>query len=72
MSIYRPVKPATSMDALHDLPVMPSIQQFAPVVNLSEKGLSDLCREGTFPAVKVGGTWRIRRDDALKFLGFEA
>lgn len=72
MSIYRPTKPATSMSAIHDLPIMPSIQQFAPIVNMPEKGLSDLCREDAFPAVKIGGAWRIRRDEALRFLGFEA
>ena len=70
MSRYKKVTPATSMDAVRDLPITPTIQAFAPIVNMSEKNIADLCREGQLPAFKLGGAWRIHRDKALAQLGF--
>ena len=67
--MYCKTEPTTDMQAVRDLPIFPTIKQFAPIVNLSTKGLSDLCREGQFPAVKLGGAWRIKRDEALELLG---
>ena len=71
MSTYRKVTPATSMDAVHNLPITPTIRQFAPIVNLSEKGLTDLCREDKVPCFKAGNAWRIHRDKALAQFGFD-
>lgn len=71
MSTYQKVVPATNMSAVRDLPILMTIQQFAPVLNMSPKGVTDLCREGQLPALKIGGAWRIHRDKALAQLGFE-
>lgn len=70
MGRYKATTPSVSMDDLATLPIAATIQQFAPIVNLSEKGLTDLCREGKVPAFKAGGAWRIHRDRALKQFGF--
>lgn len=69
MSKYTKTIPSTDMQDVRDLPIMPTIQQFAPIVNTSAKNLTDACREGIIPAVKIGGMWRIKRDEALAVLG---
>lgn len=71
MSRYVKTVPSTSMQDVHSLPIMPTIKEFAPIMNMSAKNLADLCNEGILPAVKIGGTWRIKRDQALAMLGFE-
>ena len=71
MSQYHKTEPTTSLDYVRSLPVLCTIKQFCPVLNVSEKHLSDLCREGRFPAVKLGNVWRIKRDEALAMLGLE-
>ena len=69
MSRYVKTIPSTDMQDVRDLPIMPSIKQFAPIMNTTEKNVADACREGLLPAVKIGGMWRIKRDEALAVLG---
>ena len=69
MSRYVKTVAATDMQDVRDLPIMPTIKQFAPILNTSEKNTTDACREGLIPAVKIGGMWRIKRDEALAVLG---
>lgn len=72
MARYKVTTPSTDMADVSALPIATTIQQFAPILNLSEKGLTDLCREGKVPCFKVGGAWRIHRDKALRQFGFIA
>ena len=53
-----------------DLDSLVTLQEAARLVRLSERGYLDNISRGKLPGFKVGGVWRIRREDlALVLLG---
>lgn len=53
------------------LPLLLSVRQAAELLNVSEKHIRDLCRDGTIRSVRVGSSWRIGRDALLEQFGIE-
>lgn len=53
------------------LPVFLTVAEAAALLRLGQRQTYERCREGTLPAVKVGGTWRIPRDTLLRRLGLD-
>lgn len=51
------------------LPLLLSVRQAAELLNVSEKHVRDLCRDGTIRSVRVGSSWRIGRDALLEQFG---
>lgn len=51
------------------LPVPCSIKEASRILNLSEKTMRRLCRDGEIDARKVGREWRIPRKEVLSLCG---
>jgi excisionase family DNA binding protein len=45
-----------------------TIQEVATYLKLNEKTAYRLSSEGKLPGFKVGGSWRFKRDDILKWI----
>ena len=51
-----------------DLPLVLTVEETAQVLRVTAKLITEMCRKGELPAVKVGRAWRIKRDDVLAYL----
>ncbi|MBR3317962.1 MAG: helix-turn-helix domain-containing protein [Atopobiaceae bacterium] len=51
------------------LPLLIDVATTARLGGWSQPFVRTLCRSGELPAVHVGNTWRVRRDDLLEQLG---
>lgn len=49
-------------------PEFHTIQELAAAWRVTDQHLYNLIRRGTLPAFDMGGTWRIHREDAARFL----
>ena len=54
-----------------DVPVVMDLTMAARVLGITERHLAVQCREGTFPACKIGRFWRINKRDLMRMLGAE-
>lgn len=57
------------LPALQYLPVLLNTKQAAQVLNVSERTVTRLCKEGEIHAALVGRQWRLNRDELLKQFG---
>lgn len=59
-------------ELIRDLEPSMSITEAAEIGNVGHKVIRRKIREGTLPAVKVGGRWRIRPEHVAEMLGVTA
>lgn len=52
-----------------NLPVLMSTKQTAALTGTTDKFVRDMCANGGFKAVKLGGVWRVNRDALLAQCG---
>ena len=45
-----------------------TVTEASGILRIHKVTLYRLCKEGKFPGVKIGGSWRIRRESLLKIL----
>lgn len=53
----------------NDVPVLLDLPYAARIVGMSAEYVKRLSIAGKFPAVKVGNSWRVNRDDLMAFVG---
>lgn len=51
---------------------MVSVSEAARILGVNESTARRYCATGALPAVRVGGTWRIRYGELTKMLGIDA
>lgn len=49
-----------------------TVDQFAEVLDMHPRTVRRYIRDGQLKATKVGGEWRIRKEDATMFMGVNA
>jgi excisionase family DNA binding protein len=52
-----------------DLPLLLKVEEFARLGRISRSLAYERVSAGEIPAIRVGRTWRIPRDRAMRFLG---
>jgi excisionase family DNA binding protein len=52
-----------------DLPLLLKVEEFARLARISRSLAYERVSAGEIPAIRVGTTWRIPRDRAMRFLG---
>lgn len=45
-----------------------SVKEVAKILALSERWVSNACRSGVLPAVKIGKSWRVHETELEEFL----
>jgi|LSQX01.3.fsa_nt_gb excisionase family DNA binding protein len=53
----------------NDVPVLLDLPYAARIVGMSAEYIKRLSNAGKFPAVKVGNSWRVNRDDLMVYVG---
>lgn len=57
------------MLAVNDLPLMLTVNQAAPILNVCPRTIVRMCNNGQLKAVKTASAWRINRDALLEYAG---
>lgn len=53
----------------NDLPLMLTVKDAASIGGFCQKFVRDMCVKGEIKSVKIGGAWRVNRDEYLAQLG---
>lgn len=61
-------KPRRIITTVDELPVICDAAEVGLLLRLNPESVNRMARDGTLPAVKLGQTWRFRRDDVMAYL----
>ena len=55
----------------NEVPVLMDLIMAGQLLGMSPECVGKMCRKGTLPAVKLGKSWVIRKDDVMRMVGAE-
>lgn len=61
-------KPLRVIHSVEELPVICDCAEAGLLLRIYPESVAKLAREGVLPGVKVGQSWRFRRDDLVAYL----
>lgn len=64
----RPNKPLRVIHSIEELPVICDCAEAGLLLRVYPETISKMARDGVLPGVKVGQSWRFRRDDLVNYL----
>lgn len=64
----RPNKPLRQIHDISELPVLCTCAEAGLLLRLYPEVIARMARDGVLPGVKVGQSWRFRRDDLVSYL----
>lgn len=64
----RPNKPLRVIHSIEELPVICDCAEARLLLRVYPETISKMARDGVLPGVKVGQSWRFRRDDLVNYL----
>lgn len=64
----RPNKPLRVIHSIEELPVICDCAEAGLLLRVYPEVVARMAREGVLPGVKVGQSWRFRRDDLVAYL----
>lgn len=68
--MYRPARPNKPRRVIHsvdELPVICDCAEAELLLRLNPETVAKMARDGVLPGVKVGQSWRFRRDDLVAY-----
>lgn len=68
--MYRPARPNKPRRVIHsvdELPVICDCAEAGLLLRLNPETVAKMARDGVLPGVKVGQSWRFRRDDLVAY-----
>ena len=64
----RPCKPRRAVCTLDEVPIVMTCSDVAVLLQVNPENVAALAKSGAIPAVKIGRSWRFRRDDLVAYL----
>ena len=64
----RPNKPLRQIHSIDELPVICDCAEAGLLLRVYPETVSKMARDGILPGVKIGQSWRFRRDDLEAYL----
>lgn len=68
MRTRRPNKPLRVIHSVNELPVVCDCAEAGQLLRVYPETVAKMARDGILPGVKVGQSWRFRRDDLVGYL----
>lgn len=64
----RPNKPLRVIHSIEELPVLCNCAEAGLLLRVYPETVAKMAKDGVLPGVKVGQSWRFRRDDLVAYL----